>query len=117
MRRGSATSLPLADVVQSVVDHVRLGLALVLLEFSLELRFGFVGILEKFRFGAEGEAANVAVSDARRGAHEADNLKVAFSHAVHHCSPRFLKSNRAFLQPGLFQACLGGVHCSQLSPG
>jgi hypothetical protein len=66
---------------ESIVDRTRLRLTLMFFKVGLELLSGFFAVEHKFLPGSEGQAAEVAVGDARSCPDESYNLQIPFWHA------------------------------------
>ena len=73
--------LLLLNVRQRIIDRAGFRLALVLIEIGLQLLLCFVGVLEKFLAGSEGQPANVAIGNAGCCANESYNPEIAVGHA------------------------------------
>jgi hypothetical protein len=69
-----------ANVLQYVVDHALLWLALVLVEIGLKLEFGFFRVDQKLLPGTESQPAYVAKCQARSAANESNDFHIAIGH-------------------------------------
>jgi hypothetical protein len=70
----------LPDVVERVIDRTLLRLALMLLEISLQLLFGFVRVSYKFPPRPECQLANIAIRGVRRAPDESDDSELPLRH-------------------------------------
>jgi len=69
-----------ADVRQGIVDRTRLRLALMFFKIGQELLLGFLAVEHKFLPRSEGQAAHIAVGNARSRPNEPYNLQIPFWH-------------------------------------
>ena len=75
----------LPDVLQGVVDCAGFRAALVPIEIGLQLLAGFVGVEKEFLARAEGQAADVAIGGAGRGADKPYDPHIAVGHQANDC--------------------------------
>jgi hypothetical protein len=77
---GPAKSRELPDVVECVIDRTLLWLALMLVEISLQLLFGFVSVGYKFSPRSERQPANIAIRGVRSATDESDDSELPVRH-------------------------------------
>src|SRR5579864_3919927 len=78
-QRAACGTLP--NVLQRVVYRALLRLALMLVEIGLQLEFRLVGVQQKLLPRPEGQSADIAECETRRGSDESDDFESPVRHA------------------------------------
>ena len=67
-------------MVQRVLDHTLLRLALMLFEIGLKLEFCLIGIQQELLSCTECQPANIAICHAGRDSNESDDFQISICH-------------------------------------